>query len=239
MASKRVNRAGRVLRGQLLAALAECDAVIVRIPELLDTQTLTAIEAAGFQSAQVKHNLQLGQGSPAARQAGDLIVRALERHPDFTSAVLPRHVYPPLFNRYEPGMSFGAHVDNAVRQIPATHHRLRIDVSATLFLSAPDDYDGGELVIEDTFGAHAVKLAAGDMVVYPASSLHKVQPVTRGVRVAAFFWVQSMVRDDGARTLLFEMDTTIRELTASSADGGVLLRLTGCYHNLLRRWADV
>jgi PKHD-type hydroxylase len=226
--------------------------MIVRIPGLLDAQALTAIEAllreaswedgrvtAGFQSAQVKHNLQLAQGSPGARQAGDIIVRALERHPDFISAALPRHVYPPLFNRYEPGMSFGAHVDNAVRQLPGTHHRLRIDVSATLFLSSPDDYDGGELLIEDTFGAHAVKLGVGDMVVYPASSLHEVQPVTRGARVAAFFWVQSMVRDDGARTLLFEMDTAIRELTASSADGGALLRLTACYHNLLRRWADV
>ena len=136
-------------------------------------------------------------------------------------------------------MSFGAHVDNAVRQLPGTHHRLRVDVSATLFLSPPGDYDGGELVIEDTFGAHAVKLAAGDMVVYPASSLHKVQPVTRGARVAAFFWVQSMVRDDAARALLFEMDTAIRELTASNADGGALLRLTACYHNLLRRWAHV
>ncbi|HEY6516223.1 MAG TPA: Fe2+-dependent dioxygenase [Steroidobacteraceae bacterium] len=226
--------------------------MIVRIPGLLDAQRLTAIEAllreaswedgratAGFQSAQVKHNLQLAQGSVAAQQAADVVVRALERHPEFMSAALPRHVYPPLFNRYEPGMSFGAHVDNAVRQIPGTAHRLRIDISATLFLSPIEDYDGGELVIEDTYGAHAVKLAAGDMVVYPASSLHKVQPVTRGARVAAFFWVQSMVRDDGARSLLFQMDTAIRELTASGADGAALLRLTACYHNLLRRWADV
>ncbi len=226
--------------------------MIMRIQGLLDGRQLAAIGAllgegswedgratAGFQSAPVKHNLQLAQGSAAARQAGDIVVRALERHPDFISAALPRHVYPPLFNRYEPGMSFGAHVDNAVRQIPGTHHRLRIDVSATLFLSAIEDYDGGELVIEDTYGAHAVKLAAGDMVVYPASSLHKVQPVTRGARVAAFFWVQSMVRDDGARTLLFEMDAAIRELTASGGDGAALLRLTACYHNLLRRWADI
>lgn len=226
--------------------------MIVRIPGLLDAPRLTALEAllqeadwedgratAGFQSAQVKRNVQLPQGSAAARQAGDIVLRALERHPDFVSAALPRHVYPPLFNRYEPGMSFGAHVDNAVRQVPGTPHRLRTDVSATLFLSAMEDYDGGELVIEDTYGAHAVKLAAGDMVVYPASSLHKVQPVTRGARVAAFFWVQSMVRDDGARTLLFELDTAVRELTASGADGGALLRLTACYHNLLRRWADL
>jgi PKHD-type hydroxylase len=226
--------------------------MIAQIPGLLDAQRLTAIEAllreaswedgratAGFQSAQVKHNLQLAQGSSAAQQAGEIILRALERQPDFISAVLPRHVYPPLFNRYEPGMSFGAHVDNAVRQVPGTHHRLRIDIAVTLFLSAAEDYDGGELVIEDTYGAHAVKLAAGDMVVYPASSLHQVQPVTHGARIAAFFWVQSMVRDDGARTLLFEMDAAIRELTASGSDGGALLRLTACYHNLLRRWADV
>lgn len=226
--------------------------MIVRIPGLLDAQQLTAVGAllraaswedgratAGFQSAQVKYNLQLAQGSVAAQQAGDIVVRALERHPDFISAALPRHVYPPLFNRYEPGMSFGAHVDNAVRQIPGTAHRLRIDISATLFLNPIEDYDGGELVIEDTYGAHTVKLAAGDMVVYPASSLHKVQPMTRGARVAAFFWAQSMVRDDGARSLLFQMDTAIRELTASGADGAALLRLTACYHNLLRRWADV
>ena len=226
--------------------------MIVRIPRLLDAPRLAAIESllregswedgratAGFQSAPVKHNLQLAPGSAAANQAGEIVLRALERHPDFVSATLPRHVYPPLFNRYEPGMGFGAHVDNAVRQIPGTHHRLRIDVSATLFLSRIEDYDGGELVIEDTFGAHSVKLAAGDMVVYPASSLHKVEPVTRGARVAAFFWVQSMVRDDAARTTLFEMDTAIREITASGADGNALLRLTACYHNLLRRWADV
>jgi PKHD-type hydroxylase len=226
--------------------------MIVRIPAVLDAEQLAATGAllregswedgratAGFQSAQVKHNLQLAPGSAAARQAGDIVLRALERQADFVSAALPRHVYPPLFNRYEPGMSFGAHVDNAVRQVPGTRHRLRIDVSATLFLSPAADYDGGELIIEDTYGAHSVKLAAGDMVVYPASSLHSVQPVTRGARVAAFFWVQSMVRDDGARTTLFEMDTAIRELTASGADGGPLLRLTACYHNLLRRWADV
>ncbi|MGH7107463.1 MAG: Fe2+-dependent dioxygenase, partial [Acetobacteraceae bacterium] len=194
---------------------------------------------AGFQSAQVKRNLQLAQGSAAARQAGEIIVRALERHPDFISAALPHHVYPPLFNRYEPGMSFGAHVDNAVRQVPGTHHRLRADISATLFLSPAEDYDGGELVIEDTFGAHSVKLAAGDMVLYPAGSLHHVRPVTRGARKAAFFWVQSMVREDDARTLLFEMDTAIRELTAAQTEGGALLRLTACYHNLLRRWANV
>ena len=226
--------------------------MINRIAGLLDAAQLAAIQGllrdagwadgkvtAGFQSARVKHNLQLPQDSPAARQAGEIIVHALERHAEFVSAALPRHVFPPLFNRYEPGMDFGAHVDNAVRQVPGSHHRLRIDVSATVFLAPPEDYDGGELVIEDTFGTHAVKLAAGDMVVYPASSLHRVQTVTRGARVASFFWVQSMVRDDGARTLLYEMDRAIRELTASGADGAALLRLTACYHNLLRRWTDL
>lgn len=226
--------------------------MIVRIPGVLDAERLAAIDTllqdaswedgratAGFRSSQVKHNLQLAQASAAARQAGELTLRALERHPDFISAALPRHVYPPLFNRYEPGMSFGNHVDNAVRQIPGTHHRLRTDVSATLFLSQRGDYDGGELVVEDTLGTHAVKLGAGDLVIYPAGSLHRVEPVTRGARVAAFFWVQSMVRDNGARSTLFEMDTAIRELTASGADSGALLRLTACYHNLLRRWADV
>ena len=226
--------------------------MIARITGLLDAARLAAIAAllapaswedgratAGFQSARVKHNLQLAQDSAAGRQAGEVIVRALERHPEFISAVLPRHVFPPLFNRYEPGMSFGAHVDNAVRQIPGSLHRLRIDVAATLFLAPPEDYDGGELVIEDTFGTHAVKLAAGDMVAYPASSLHRVQPVTRGARVAAFFWAQSMVREDASRRLLYEMDTAIRELTAAGAQGPALLRLTACYHNLLRRWADL
>lgn len=226
--------------------------MISHIAGLLDPPQLEAVRGllgdagwedgratAGFQSARVKQNLQLPQSFAAARQAGELIVRALERHPEFLSVTLPRHVFPPLFNRYERGMAFGAHVDNAVRQLPASHHRLRVDVSATVFLCPPCDYDGGELVIEDTFGTREVKLAAGDMVVYPASSLHRVQPVTRGARVASFFWVQSMVRDDGARSLLYDMDTAIRELTASGADAAALLKLTACYHNLLRRWADL
>jgi PKHD-type hydroxylase len=194
---------------------------------------------AGYRSAEVKTNLQVPQSDAAAAAASESLVRALERNATFVSATLPHHVYPPLFNRYEPGMGFGAHVDNAVRQIPGTSHRLRTDVSATLFLSAPEEYDGGELVIEDLYGAHSVKLAAGDMIVYPASSLHRVEPVTRGVRDAAFFWIQSMVRDDGARALLYDMDLSIRELTARAADPHSLLRLTSCYHNLIRRWADL
>jgi PKHD-type hydroxylase len=194
---------------------------------------------AGYRSAQVKVNLQVPQGDPAAQEASGLIVRALERNAMFISATLPHHVFPPLFNRYQAGMAFGAHVDNAVRQIPGTPHRLRTDISATLFLSPPEEYDGGELVIDDLYGAHCVKLAAGDMVIYPAGSLHRVEAVTRGARDAAFFWVQSMVRDDAARTLLYDMDTSIRELTSRGADAQSLLRLTGCYHNLLRRWAQV
>jgi PKHD-type hydroxylase len=194
---------------------------------------------AGYQSAQVKTNLQVPQSDPGAQQSSDLIVRALERNATFVSATLPHHVYPPLFNRYTAGMGFGDHIDNAVRQIPGTPHRLRTDVSATLFLSAPEEYDGGELIIDDLYGTHSVKLAAGDMVVYPSSSLHRVQPVTRGARDAAFFWIQSMVRDDGARALLYELDLSIRELTAHGADAPSVLRLTGCYHNLIRRWADL
>jgi PKHD-type hydroxylase len=194
---------------------------------------------AGYRSAAVKSNLQLPQSDAGAQEASDIVVRALERSATFISATLPHHVFPPLFNRYEPGMAFGAHVDNAVRQIPGTAHRLRTDISATLFLSAPGDYDGGELIVEDLYGTHSVKLAAGDMVVYPASSLHKVEPVTRGIREAAFFWIQSMVRDEGARTLLYDMDTSIQDLTRKGADAGALLRLTGCYHNLLRRWAEL
>jgi PKHD-type hydroxylase len=194
---------------------------------------------AGYQSAQVKANRQVPQSDPAGQQASRLIVAALERSATFLSATLPHHVYPPLFNRYAPGMGFGEHIDNAVRQIPGSAHRLRTDVSATLFLTAPEEYDGGELVIDDLYGTHAVKLAAGDMVVYPSGSVHRVQPVTRGTRDAAFFWIQSMVRDDGARALLYELDLSIRDLTSRGAEARSLLRLTGCYHNLIRRWADL
>ncbi|HTB68690.1 MAG TPA: Fe2+-dependent dioxygenase [Steroidobacteraceae bacterium] len=194
---------------------------------------------AGYQSAQVKANLQVPQADPAAREASSLIVKALERNATFVSATLPHHVYPPLFNRYTPGMGFGEHIDNAVRQIPGTAHRLRTDVAATLFLAAPEEYDGGELVIDDLYGTHSVKLAAGDMVVYPSSSVHRVQPVTRGARDAAFFWIQSMVRDGSARALLYELDLSIRDLTAHGADARSLLRLTGCYHNLIRRWGEL
>ncbi len=193
---------------------------------------------AGHQGAQVKQNRQLPESSPLVLELGDMILAALERKPLFISAALPSRVYPPLFNRYEGGEHFGEHVDNAVRLLPGTGMKIRTDLSATLFLSEPDDYDGGELLIEDTYGAHSIKLPAGDLVVYPASSLHRVMPVTRGARIASFFWIQSMIRDDGQRTILFDLDTAIQRLGAANADEVARVRLTGCYHNLLRMWCE-
>ncbi|MFP2933522.1 Fe2+-dependent dioxygenase [Pyxidicoccus sp. 3LG] len=193
---------------------------------------------SGYQSAQVKKNLQLPDDGPAARELGDLVLKGLERSALFVSAALPQRVFPPLFNRYEPGMTFGSHVDSAIRPISGTPVRLRTDVSATLFLSEPDSYDGGELVVEDTYGSHAVKLAAGDLILYPASSLHHVTPVTRGVRLASFFWVQSMVRDVSRRAMLFDMDTAITQLNQEVPKSPALVMLTGVYHNLLRQWAE-
>lgn len=193
---------------------------------------------AGYQSAQVKDNRQLPDGHPVAREMGDAIVAALGRNALFMSAALPLRVFPPLFNRYDGGQSFGNHVDNAIRQIQGGP-RIRTDVSATLFLAGPDEYDGGELVVEDTYGVHAVKLPAGHMVLYPATSLHHVRPVTRGARIAAFFWIQSMVRDDGARTLLFDLDGAIQRVAAELPDSPAAVQLTAVYHNLLRRWADM
>jgi PKHD-type hydroxylase len=194
---------------------------------------------AGYQSARAKHNLQLPEDHPAARQLGDMILGALQRHPLFIAAALPLRVFPPLFNRYEGGGSFGNHVDNAIRQITGTGHRIRTDLSATLFLAAPEEYDGGELLVEDTYGVHSVKLPAGNLVLYPSTSLHSVRPVTRGARIAAFFWIQSMIRDDGQRTLLFDLDTAIQRVGQDLPDHPSSVQLTGVYHNLLRRWADV
>ncbi len=194
---------------------------------------------AGHQSARAKDNEQVPENHPAARQVGEMIVGALARSALFRSAALPLHVFPPLFNRYSGGQSFGSHVDNAVRQVAGTAHQLRTDLSATLFLSAPGEYEGGELVIEDTFGVQSVKLEAGSMILYPASSLHHVRPVTRGARVSSFFWIQSMVRDDGERTLLFDLDLAIQRLAGDLPDHPSALQLTGVYHNLLRRWADL
>lgn len=194
---------------------------------------------AGHQSMRTKDNLQLPENSPAAVELGALITSALESAPLFISAALPLKVFPPLFNSYSGGQSFGTHVDNAIRQVPNTPHRVRTDLSATLFLSQPDEYDGGELLIEDTYGVHTIKLPAGHLILYPASSLHHVRPVTRGSRLASFFWVQSMVRDDGDRSLLFDLDVAIQRITEEAADHPSVLQLTGVYHNLLRRWADV
>lgn len=194
---------------------------------------------AGHQSARAKDNLQLPEDSPVARELGDEILGALQRSPLFIAAALPARVFPPLFNRYQGGQSFGNHIDNAIRHIAGTPVRIRTDLSATLFFSAPDEYDGGELVIEDTYGVHAVKLPAGHLVLYPSTSLHHVRPVTRGARVASFFWIQSMVRDDGERTLLFDLDSAIQQLTHERADHPLAVPLTGVYHNLMRRWAEV
>ncbi len=193
---------------------------------------------AGYQSAQTKNNLQVAEGTPAARELGTLILQALEANPLFVSAALPARVFPPLFNRYEPGHAFGTHVDNAIRQVRGTAHRIRTDLSATLFLSSLDEYEGGELVVEDTCGVHSIKLPAGHLVLYPASSLHRVMPITRGARIASFFWIQSMVRDDGERALLFELDSAIQKLARDDPASPVAVQLTGVYHNLVRRWAD-
>jgi PKHD-type hydroxylase len=194
---------------------------------------------AGPQSARAKHNLQLPEDHPVARELGEVILAELQQNPIFMAAALPLKVFPPLFNRYQGGHSFGKHVDNAIRQVPGTPHRVRTDLSATLFFTAPDEYEGGELVVEDTYGLHHVKLPAGHMVLYPSSSLHHVRPVTRGLRIASFFWIQSMVRDDGQRTLLFDLDLAIQQLSAGAPDHPSALQLTNVYHNLLRRWADV
>ena len=194
---------------------------------------------AGHQSAMAKHNLQLPEEHPVARQLGDMILGALQRNSLFIAAALPLRVFPPLFNKYEAGQSFGNHVDNAIRQVTGTAVRIRTDLSATLFLAEPDEYEGGELLVEDTYGVHSVKLPAGHLVLYPSSSLHNVRAVTRGARIASFFWIQSMLRDDAERTLLFDLDTAIQRLTVDIPDHPAALQLTGVYHNLLRRWADV
>jgi PKHD-type hydroxylase len=194
---------------------------------------------AGHQGAQVKHNLQIAEGTPLANELGGTVLEALERNPLFISGALPQSIYPPMFNRYdgESGMHFGSHVDGAVRLLPGTGVKIRTDISATLFLSPPESYDGGELLVEDTYGVQRVKLPAGDMVLYPGTSLHQVTPVTRGERLACFFWVQSMVRDDAQRALLFDLDMAIVCLTGDASGHPSLVALTGCYHNLLRMWA--
>ena len=194
---------------------------------------------AGPQSAMAKNNQQLPEGSAAAEAVGDLILTALQRNALFVSAALPLRVFPPLFNRYQGGHAFGNHVDNAIRQISGTGHRIRTDLSATLFLAEPHEYEGGELVVEDTYGVHKMKLPAGDMVLYPSSSLHSVTPVTSGARVASFFWVQSMIRDDAQRTLLFDLDVSIQQLSRDVPKHPAVVQLTGVYHNLIRQWAEM
>jgi PKHD-type hydroxylase len=193
---------------------------------------------AGHQGAQVKHNLQIAEDAPIARELGTLILASLERNPLFISAALPNVIYPPMFNRYDCSMQFGSHVDGAVRLLPGTGMKIRTDLAATLFLSPPEEYDGGELLIEDTYGMQKVKLPAGDMVLYPATSMHQVMPVARGARLASFFWVQSLVRDVAQRMLLFDLDMAIVRLTQDAPGHPALVSLTGTYHNLLRMWAD-
>lgn len=196
---------------------------------------------AGYQSSLVKANAQLAESDPLALALGGQLLRALKQSNAFFASVLPRRIFPPLFNSYQGGQNFGLHIDNAIRydRTDASVQAVRTDVSCTLFLSEPESYDGGELIIEDTFGSHAVKLPAGHMVVYPGSTLHRVAPVTRGQRLAAFFWVQSMVRDDARRRILVELDVAIQQLSASLPEHPSLIQLTGVYHNLLRQWSEV
>ena len=207
--------------------------------EIMDkAQWVDGKVTAGHQSTRVKNNMQLPEGGAEAQMLGEKILIALEKNPTFISAALPLKVFPPLFNRYSEGQNFGTHVDNAIRQVPGTPFRIRTDLSATLFLSDPLDYEGGELVVEDTYGTHKVKLPAGHMILYPSSSLHYVKPVTKGARVASFFWIESMVREDAQRTLLFDLDSSIRVLNQQMPDNSAMVQLTGIYHNLLRRWAN-
>jgi PKHD-type hydroxylase len=226
--------------------------MLLQIPDVLAApqvaharQMLDAAEwvdgrvTAGYQSARAKDNRQLPEDHPTSRQLGEVILGALQRNPLFISAALPLRVFPPLFNRYEGGQSFGNHVDNAIRQLAGSGLRIRTDLSATLFLAEPSEYDGGELVVEDTYGVHSVKLPAGHLVLYPSTSLHNVRPVTRGARIASFFWIQSMVRDDGARTLLFDLDSAIQRVAHDAPDSPAPVQLTAVYHNLLRRWAEL
>ncbi|MCK9539784.1 Fe2+-dependent dioxygenase [Dokdonella sp.] len=207
---------------------------------LADAQWADGRLTAGYQSAQAKDNGQLREDDPLARELGALVLEALARHPTFFAGALPRRIYPPLFNRYTGGQSFGWHVDNAVRYDRRTEpaQPVRTDLSATLFLAGPDEYAGGELVIEDTYGTHSVKLPAGDLVLYPGSSLHQVRAVTAGARTAAFFWIQSFVRSPGQRRMLFDLDVAIQQLTAKLPQAPELVQLTGVYHNLLREWSD-
>ncbi len=226
--------------------------MVLAVPEVLSSEQVAQarrlLEAAewvdgrvtaGHQSARAKDNFQIPESHPAAREVGEMVLEALGRNALFISAALPQHVFPPLFNSYRGGQSFGTHVDNAIRQVSGTSRRIRTDLSATLFFSHPEEYDGGELVIEHTYGVQSVKLPAGHMILYPATSLHHVRPVTRGTRLCSFFWIQSMIRDDGERTLLFDLDAAIQRLSQDAVQHPSVVQLTGVYHNLVRRWSDV
>jgi PKHD-type hydroxylase len=207
---------------------------------LANTQWVDGNITSGVQAAQAKYNLQVPEDAPEARALGETILLKLGSHAEFNAAALPLRVFPPLFNRYDAGMGFEAHVDNAIRYVPSARQRVRTDISSTLFLSNPDEYDGGELLIDDVYGERSVKLEAGDMVVYPADSLHRVAPITRGSRWAAFFWTQSMVRDDSDRALLYRMDQSITLARQELGDKHpAVLGLTSAFHNLLRKWADL
>ncbi|HSH96852.1 MAG: Fe2+-dependent dioxygenase [Methylophilaceae bacterium] len=225
--------------------------MLLHVPEVLNPDELGQLRellkqadwadgkiTAGTQSAQVKRNIQLPETSEFAEAGRKLVLKALSRHALFFSAALPKKIYPPLFNQYREGMDFGAHIDNAVRTHAISAMHVRTDISCTLFIADPESYDGGELVIEDTYGHQMVKLPAGDMVLYPGTSLHHVRPVTRGARLASFFWIESMIRDDAQRTLLFDMDAAIVTLRQQIGDTAAVIRLTGNYHNLIRMWAD-
>ena len=225
--------------------------MLLQIPEVLSAEQVRQFRArldaaswvdgnvtSGHQSAHAKVNEQVAEDSVEARELGEVVLSALARSALFFSAALPKQVFPPLFNRYRQGMTFGNHVDSAIRSHAGTRMRMRTDMSATLFLSAPEDYDGGELLVEDTYGTQQVKLPAGHLILYPASSLHRVNPITRGARVASFFWIQSMVREDAQRTLLFDMDMAILRLAKERPNDPALVSLTGVYHNLLRMWAE-
>lgn len=225
--------------------------MLLHVPQVLNAEELAQVQrlmaqadwvdgkvTAGTQSAQVKRNMQLPEASADAEAARQIVLKALSRNALFFSAALPKKIYPPLFNQYRVGMDFGAHVDNAVRTHALSGMHVRTDISCTLFLADPASYDGGELVIEDTYGHQMVKLPAGDMVLYPGTSLHHVRPVTDGVRLASFFWLQSMIRDDAQRTLLFDMDAAIATMREQVGDNAAVIRLTGNYHNLIRMWAD-
>jgi len=225
--------------------------MLIRIPGLLDAAQLehfrtelASVEwsdgrgSAGYLAQQVKRNLQLPDDHPTGRKLGEVVLRVLATNALFTAAALPQKILPPLFNCYAPEHTYGRHVDGAIRPVTGTPYRIRTDLSATLFLSDPEDYDGGELVVEDTFGPRSVKLKAGDMVLYPGTSVHKVNPITRGKRLASFFWIQSMVREDHKRALLFDLDRGIQQIATDHPGQAALTDLAGVYHNLLRMWAN-